>query len=161
MTALVPHVEIAARLIKRHEGLRLKVYDDANGLPIKAGSIVAGHPTIGYGRNVAVRGLSAAEAEMLLLHDLATAETGARAFANGAWSGLGDVRKAALVDMCHQLGPGGLLAFRDMRLAVQSGDWDTAASEALDSKVARDKNTAGRWKELAGMLKTGVEVIGA
>lgn len=158
MISLITHVGIAARLIKRHEGLWLKVYDDGNGRPIQAGSLVLGHPTIGYGRNLAARGISTAEAEMMLSHDLVTAENGARAFADGAWAGLGDARKAALVDMCHQLGTAGLLAFRQMRLAVQSGDWDMAAAEALDSKVARDPRTARRWQELAAMLRTDVEV---
>ena len=36
-----------------HEGMRLKVYDDANGNEIRAGDTLVGHPTIGVGRNIA------------------------------------------------------------------------------------------------------------
>ena len=34
--------------LKRHEGLRLCVYDDATGREIKQGSRVQGHPTIDH-----------------------------------------------------------------------------------------------------------------
>ena len=36
--------------LKRHEGVRLAVYDDATGKPVHAGDTLVGHPTIGVGR---------------------------------------------------------------------------------------------------------------
>ena len=46
-----------------HEGMKLKVYDDANGKEIRAGDTLVGHPTIGVGRNVAGDGLGITEEE--------------------------------------------------------------------------------------------------
>ena len=43
-------------LISLHEGVKYRVYDDANGKEIKAGDTLVGHPTIGVGRNVAADG---------------------------------------------------------------------------------------------------------
>ena len=55
-----------------HEGMRLKVYDDANGNEIRAGDTLVGHPTIGVGRNIAGDGLGITEeeAKMLLSNDV-------------------------------------------------------------------------------------------
>jgi len=63
-------------LISDHEGVILKVYDDATGQELKAGDILIGHPTIGVGRNVAKDGLgiSEDEAKYLLLNDISRVE---------------------------------------------------------------------------------------
>ena len=63
-------------LISDHEGLKLKVYDDATGQELKAGDILIGHPTIGVGRNVAKDGLgiSQEEAEFMLMNDIERVE---------------------------------------------------------------------------------------
>ena len=59
-------------LISDHEGVKLKVYDDATGQELKAGDVLVGHPTIGIGRNVAKDGLgiSQEEAEFMLMNDI-------------------------------------------------------------------------------------------
>ena len=63
-------------LISDHEGVILKVYDDATGQELKAGDILIGHPTIGVGRNVAKDGLgiSQEEAEFMLMNDIERVE---------------------------------------------------------------------------------------
>lgn len=151
--------ELARQLIKRHEGERRSgqrhvVYDDATGESIGPGTMVKGHPTIGYGRALDVRGLSQDEAEALLDSDLAEAEEAAKRFAGDVWEGLGEVRQAVLIDMAHNLGSRGLDGFVRMRFALLSGDFDGGADEMLDSAWRRQvgENRAG---QLADMMRSG------
>jgi lysozyme len=60
--------------LRGDEGEVLKVYDDKTSRPVGAGSALQGNPTIGVGRNLAARGISQAEAELLLTNDLAACE---------------------------------------------------------------------------------------
>lgn len=60
--------------IAGHEGLMLKVYDDATGRVVNPGTTVRGWLTIGYGRNLVGRGISRDEAGLLLDNDLAVVE---------------------------------------------------------------------------------------
>lgn len=154
--------EIARLLIKRHEGERRSgqrhvVYDDATGKPIRPGMLVKGHPTIGYGRALDVRGISQDEADALLDADLAEAEETAQRFGGDVWEGLGEVRQAVLIDMAHNLGARGLNGFVRMRFALLSGDFDGGTDEMLDSAWRRQvgESRAGR---LADMMRTGAEV---
>lgn len=52
------------------EGLRLKVYDDATGLPIGPGTLVKGNPTIAIGRNLSGNGLTRDECFYLNTNDI-------------------------------------------------------------------------------------------
>ena len=63
-------------------------------------------------------------------------------------------RRAALVLMAFQLGTSGLLAFKNMLLALRHQKWQEAHDHALDSKWARD-DTPARAKRVAAMLLTG------
>jgi lysozyme len=67
--------------LKRHEGLVLRAYDDRSGFVIAPGSyqclipgdsfkVGIGCVTIGYGRNLFGRGITATEAELLLSADI-------------------------------------------------------------------------------------------
>jgi lysozyme len=108
-----------------HEGLRL--------LPYRCTS---GDLTIGVGRNLERRGITAQEARMLLLNDIAEV----RADLNRAvpwWTTLNETRQIALMDLCFNLGIGGLLGFKRMLAALKSGDYESAADEVLDSRYAR------------------------
>ena len=92
---MTTHRELAARLIRDGEGLRLKVYDDASGKPVTAGSVLAGHPSIGYGRNLAGQGISESEADAMLAGDLGGAEEVGGGFIGGrGWAGLSGARRA-------------------------------------------------------------------
>lgn len=64
-----------------------------------------------------------------------------------------NVRFTILQSMAYQLGTTGLSKFKKMWKAIEQGDWDTAAKEALDSKAARQ--TPSRWERQANVLKTG------
>lgn len=147
-------IALATKLIREHEGNRLFVYDDATGLPIVPGSTVIGYPTIGRGRNLATRGIAPKEADFLELSDIANAEEYARAYVGEAvWAELNDPRRAALLDMAHQLGPGGLGKFRRLREAIACGNWPGAKAELLNSLYA--KQAPGRAARIAEMLLTG------
>ena len=110
--------------LKRDEGLRLKPYKDT-----------VGKLTIGYGRNLDDRGISGHEAVVLLENDFLDAliET-VRQF---PWSrGLPVPQRRALVNMCFNLGLRRLSGFVKMLAALEAGDGELAAAEALDSKWA-------------------------
>ena len=131
---------LAISQIKRHEGLKLKPY-----------RCTQGKLTIGYGRNLDDRGITASEAEEMLLTDMCEVEE--RLFNEGLLSDLNDARKAVLINMGFQLGVQGLFGFKRMIAAVDSKQYELAAKEMLDSKWA--KQTPNRAKELAEQMLTG------
>lgn len=126
--------------VKRHEGLRLKVY-----------KCTAGKNTIGYGRNLDDVGISADEAEFLLKHDLENAEIDAKRFP--VYEKLNQVRKDVLIEMVFNLGYSRLSGFKKMFAALERKDYDGAANEMLDSKWARD--VGERARTLAYFMRIG------
>lgn len=150
------YIDMATALIVKHEGLKLIVYDDANGAHITEATHVIGHPTIGVGRALDTHGISQAEAYALLNNDIQTNFAACKAIYGAAWDSdaFGDERKAALMDMAHQLGQAGLMGFVSMNSLILAGDWEAAANDALQSKWA--KQTPGRAAEIAQILRSGV-----
>lgn len=134
---------LTERLIRLHEGLRLKPYRDTGDPP---------RQTIGYGRNLTDSGITFEEAEYLLAHDLARAE---QALDDALpWARhLDAVRRAVLVDMAYNLGIGGLLKFSRTLAAIEAGDYPRAAGMMLQSKWAAQ--VKGRARRLAAMMATG------
>ena len=128
----------------RDEGTRLKPYMDTTG-----------HVTIGFGRNLTDVGISLAEAEYLLDHDIARASADVQAALPWTTT-LDEVRRAALINMAFNLGIHGLLGFHKMLAACQTGDWATAALEALNSEWARQ--VGPRAYRLSRQVETGVWV---
>lgn len=144
--------------LKRHEGLRLCVYDDATGREIKQGSRVQGHPTIGVGRLLtSARGLSTIEVEMLLENDIEVVVDELNRNASW-WNDLCEPRKAVMVNLCFNLGWPRLSLFENMIDAAKKGNWDRAADELIDSKWFRQVGLRGL--ELVEQLRTGKEVRG-
>lgn len=131
--------KLQAHLIKE-EGLKLKVYPDSLGIP-----------TIGVGRNLRDKGLSASEAMYLLDNDMKEAVTFV-AHNLPWWTSLDEVRQLVLVDMVFNLG-GRLLGFKNFLAALQSHDWSKASAEMLNSTWAIQ--VGGRAKVLARMIETG------
>ncbi len=132
--------EFAKKLIKENEGLRLKPY-----------RCTAGKLTIGYGRNLDDRGISAHEANELFENDLVDAE-----IALGDIFGLkifeeSESRVAALLDMAFNLGEGGLRKFKNMIEAVKRRDWIAAAEEAKQSLWY--KQVGSRAEKIIQLLK--------
>jgi len=129
-------------LLRKHEGLRLKVYSDSTG-----------HATIGYGRNLE-NGISDEEAAFLLENDITRVlqELIARVPCFGS---LPDPQQIVLVDMAFNLGIEGLLRFTHFLDAVEARDFEKAAEEMLASKWA--KQVGERATELAALMASGQE----
>lgn len=141
MTMIDIAIARATRLTKVHEGLELKVYP-----------CPAGFQTIGFGRNLEGKGITHEEAIYLLQNDLKECASDLSNFSY--FEGLAANRKAALLDMRYNLGPGGFRKFKRMHAALKSGDYEEAAEQMLDSKWA--DQTKGRALRLAHIIKTGV-----
>jgi lysozyme len=127
-------------LVQAHEGLRLKPYLDT-----------VGKTTLGWGRNLTDKGISQKEAEFMLANDLAECECALQAF----WwfAPLDQVRRAAVMDMCFNLGLHGLLNFPNMISAIGRQDWATAAAECDDPHW--HAQVGARSTQDAQMLLTG------
>ena len=141
-------------LISDHEGVILKVYDDATGQEVGAGDILIGHPTIGVGRNVAKDGLgiSQEEAEFMLMNDIERVE---KEIKNFPIEHLNEARRAIIIDMAFNMG---ITRFNPtmwakMFTALANEDYGTASKEMLDSNWARQ--TKRRSKRLSDMMLLG------
>ncbi|WP_180542194.1 glycoside hydrolase family protein [Nevskia soli] len=151
----MPDIDIAqlATWLVEDESLKLLVYDDATEKPIKPGTVVIGHPTIGIGRALDVHGISKAEAAYLLTNDMASViEQLGRAL---PWFGsLDPVRAGVLADMAFNLGLTGLLCFHVTLGLIESRQYSEAADSMLKSKWAAQ--VGGRAKRLAERMRTGL-----
>lgn len=128
----------AIEMLKRHEGYRSKPYRCS-----------AGKITIGYGRNLEDVGVNESEAEILLINDYNAAEDEASKF---SWfEGLSDVRREVVIMMIFNLGYPRFTGFKKTIAALAAGDYESAASEMLDSKWAAQVGL--RAFELSAMMQ--------
>lgn len=143
--------------LKRHEGLRLTVYDDATGKPIKQGDTLIGHPTIGVGRLLTDgRGITTAEAESLLANDIDIVIDELNRNIPW-WNDMNEPRRAVMINMCFNLGWPKLSGFKNMLTAAEQGQYDWAADEMIDSAwydqvglrgvELSDQMATGQWQE--------------
>ncbi len=134
------YIEQAKEQIKRHEGLRLKPYRcSANKL------------TIGYGRNIEDTGITEPEADILLGKDVANTIDEC---ANFDWFfDLSDNRKIVIINMIYNLGLPKFLGFKKMIQALDSGCYETAAYEMMQSRWANQ--VGNRAIELANHMLAG------
>lgn len=129
-------------LLQLQESLRTKPYKCSRGFL-----------TIGYGRNLETRGITVAEADMLLQNDLK--EIMPAVEKEFPWyNKLNTARKLVILSMVYNLGMGGFRGFKRMIYALDRQQWDNAAVEMQCSKWARQ--TGWRAKQLAVMMQTGV-----
>jgi lysozyme len=126
----------------RHEGLRLKPY-----------RCTAGKLTIGIGRNLEDCGISQAEAYVLLENDIQNCERQLLDEIPEIYNALDEVRKSVLLNMCFNLGIGGLLGFNNTLAFIAAGDWERAANGMLASKWA--KQVGRRAIELSELVRKG------
>lgn len=127
--------------LMRDESVRLKPYQDT-----------VGKWTIGVGRNLTDNGITTAEAEYMLGNDVYKARQDLLAAC--PWCDkFDDARFGALINITFNVGIGSLLQFRKALAACQVGDWETAATEFLDSKWA--EQVGARAQRLALQLRTG------
>ncbi len=137
----LPHKEKLRDMLTRHEGLRLKPY-----------KCTAGKLTIGVGRNIEDNGITESEAAFMLDNDILRVHEEMRM--NFTWyPHISEVRKAALIDMCFNLGISRFKKFKKMIAAIERTDYDTAASEMIDSKWA--VQVGSRSAELSEMMRKG------
>lgn len=127
--------------LARHEGSRLKPYRDS-----------VGKLTIGTGRNLDDVGIFADEEDLMLTNDINRAVKVLNDHLDWANS-LDQPRYFVLVNMTFNLGIGRLLGFHNMLTAVQSGDYQVAADEMMNSVWA--KQVGVRALELSNQMKTG------
>jgi lysozyme len=139
--------------LKREEGFRPFVYDDATGAPIVSGYTVVGHPTLWYGLCVEVGrvpDLPISIAEDVL--ELVVARSQAALLLRLPWlDAQPEEVQRAVIEMAYQLGIGGVLQFARMLSALEAGNRDEAARHALDSKWA--KQTPARAQRVAALIR--------
>jgi lysozyme len=126
----------------RHEGLRLQPY-----------RCTAGKLTIGIGRNLDECGISQTEAYVLLENDIQNCEKQLLDEIPEIYNALDEVRKSVLLNMCFNLGIGGLLSFNNTLAFIAAGDWERAANGMLASKWA--KQVGRRAIELSELMRKG------
>lgn len=124
-----------------HEGKRSKPYKDT-----------VGKLTIGVGRNLDDVGLSDDEIQYLLINDLKRVEVGLDKSLPW-WRDLDEIRQRVIIDMCFNMGLGGLLGFKNTLTKIKAHDWAAARRGMLQSKWA--KQVGARATRLADMILTG------
>jgi len=128
-------------MLIRHEGMRLHPYQ-----------CTAGKTTIGVGRNLDDNGITYPEAMTMLDHDVARV-TNELMINLPFFSDLDDVRQAALIDMCFNMGISRLKRFKKMLWGFDVCDFGKAADEAQDS--AWFKQVGTRAVEVVAMIRHG------
>lgn len=137
----LPNKEKLRDMLIRHEGIRLHPYKCS-----------ADKLTIGVGRNIEDNGISISEASLMLDNDILRVHE--ELSMNFEWyNHLTQVRKAALIDMCFNLGLTRFKKFKNMIKAIDQTDYAVAADEMLDSKWARQ--VGDRADELSSMMRAG------
>lgn len=126
----------------RHEGLRLRPY-----------RCTGNKLTIGVGRNLEDRGISKEEAMIFLDNDLKRCIEECR-HNIPVFDSLSEPRQHVLVDMCFNLGMAGMMKFRKMLSALESGSYHLAADEMMNSRWARQVQ-AERRDGLVSMMREG------
>jgi lysozyme len=134
------------------EGLRLVVYDDATGRPLRCGDTLRGQATIGIGRNVSSAGLTEAEALYLCDQDILRCIQDLQGF---PWFGrLDGGRLRAVINLRFQLGAGTFRTFARFLTAMAREDYARAADELIDS-TWHHQAQASRRDRLVQQLRTG------
>jgi len=130
------------RMLAYDEGVRFTPYDDFTGLAVEAPK---GNLTIGIGRNLKVSPLSKEVVYMIFLEDLMRAYQGVIGIIGIAtYKKLTFNRRAALINLCFNLGPIGLSKFKKMLHCVEMHDYVNAGKELRASKWAKQVDPLGR-----------------
>ncbi|KZN57762.1 glycoside hydrolase family protein [Pseudoalteromonas luteoviolacea] len=112
----------------------------------------AGEVTIGVGRNLSQTGISEAEAEQMLEHDLAELLQNIEKELP-VFQLLSEVRKLVLMNIAFSIKIDGLKALKKLLAALCIEDFTLAAQEILHSN--RIPGDADRKAELSMMMKAG------
>ena len=134
-------------MLQRDEGLRLRLYRDRDR-----------NWSIGYGRNMTARGLTAEEALYLLQNDIRTCQGDLDVHLRW-WRLLNPPRQAAMLSLCYNLGIMGLKAFRVAVKHMENGRYKDAARNFLASRWARQ--VGRRAKRITYIIENGKAPPGA
>lgn len=138
-----PDFQSLRQRLQTEEAIRLKPYKDTKGLL-----------SIGVGRCLDTKGITLQEALMLLENDLD--EHWDQLIQALPWvDNLDQPRQRVLLDMCFNLGINGLLQFHNTLAMVQSGRYEDASANMLESAWARQ--VGQRAVHLAEIMRTGQE----
>jgi lysozyme len=131
------------KMVKRHEGKRLKAYKDTEG-----------YWTIGYGHKLSVwiDSIDDATAEQFLTDDLTLALMSAKRIFYG-FDSFSQNRKDALTDFVFNVGAAGAEKFHHMIIAIADNDWNKAADELKTSLWYKEVGIRG--PELVGLIRNG------
>ncbi len=130
--------------LQRDEGIQFHPYVDT-----------VGKTTIGVGRNLIDKGITADEAYILLQNDIAEVEANLRH--RLPWfDSLNTARQGVLTNMAFNMGFNGLEEFTKMLAAAAQGNWIEASQEMLNSQWA--KQVGDRSRRLAEQMITGAWV---
>ena len=132
--------ETLEQMLERHEGCRNVPYIDSVGVQ-----------TIGIGHNLH-KPLSRAAIEQIFRDDIADAKNDCL-HAFPFFADLTEARQCVLVNMCFNMGLARLKGFVKFLQAVELGDYETAATEMLDSLWA--KQVKRRALELSNLMRGG------
>jgi len=125
--------------IKQHEGYVGVVYKDSLGID-----------TIGYGFAIKDLELDEDICEIILERKLHTLEDSIN-FKFNWFKYMPPEIKNVVIEMCYQLGVGGVSKFKKTIAYLQNKQWEEASVEMLDSLWARQ--TPNRAKELSNRVK--------
>lgn len=135
------NIETLKKQLVIDEGLKLFPYRDTMGII-----------TIGIGRNLEHRGITREEAYAMCENDINDCLSLLTKNIPG-FSKFSDARQQALCNMCFNLGWEKLAKFNNMLMHIQRGEWEEAASAALNSLWA--KQVGDRAKRIAKLLRDG------
>ena len=126
--------------LKRDEGMKLFPYVDT-----------VGKISIGCGRNLSDNGISEQEATNMFYNDISrtSAELDDKI---PLCSDMPEPAQRGLCNMAFNLGWPRLSQFRMMLAALETSDWEAAATEALDSTWA--KQVGGRATRIAELFRS-------
>ena len=136
--------------LRKEEGERLKIYDDATGKEFKKGDTLKGNLTIGVGINI--MDIDQVESDFLLSHRITRATKEAwQVFGYTLFSSWSQNRQDVFIDMLFNMGYKRFVGFKNMTSAAKVDDWDRVKVEMLDSDWARGV-TAQRAKDLSELI---------
>jgi|TARA_A100000172_G_C3030440_1_gene106450 lysozyme len=143
MTDLMTKQGSLVDMLKRHEGIKSKVYLCSKG-----------YETIGVGRNISKTGMGISEIEIdfLLTNDLLRIRRELRT--EYPWfSKLDSIRQDALIDISFNLGQTVLRKFKKALKAMSEENYELAADEFMDSRWS--KQVGNRAVEVTEMIRSG------
>lgn len=139
------YLDKARASIKSHEGYSRVVYLDSVGVP-----------TGGWGHAFLLNsGLPKEIWEQIFEYDFSNSKDSAYSIIQQRnLHDIGEVRKAVLIEMVFNLGLAGVLSFKNTLKYIESGDYEQAAANMLQSKWATQ--VGQRAHTLARRMRTGM-----